>query len=394
MVLDDVQPVINETVESVERAEARRRSALSLLDDVQEIPEPPARDEVRRLVEAWAVHAQQIVPERLIASAQAVAAGVGDMLEILEHRPFATLDPAVLQALWPREVLTDLIMPTPPIPVNTLDGFGQNFFQGATLPAEMDVLPGMDQTQPRGQSAQSEAGRLVSIKGKQTMQSNMIAVSRQEYLASINEQRGDLSTYKRYLLLVASGSEIFDIQNGIRTSLIRRSLPDWVLTEIHAGRSVDVYVYDHGYSPYCFKCGRSSTKILKFYKLPRNMSNERNPEKQMIFFRNSIYAKFKITGVVTAVADNKGIYSDNMDSISLANNISIDKLANFGKMKTIYSMNVSDLTIMRRDLPRSIMLTKFEVIPVEGQKNEFILNILDLKLQHWGMFNSMGTIWI
>lgn len=235
---------------------------------------------------------------------------------------------------------------------------------------------------------QSEVEKLVTYRGSYSYTSRAISRSRNRYLTSVNEERSDISTYKKYLLISLKGTEIFKLNQGTISSLIRKNVPDWVIKQVNDGIEVEALVYVEWNSPIYFKHGSGNTVM----RLTNGIRGSIGRDPNIRILNDRYCAKFKINNVIKTVIDKNGEYSDSIKDIAELNNISIDKLRKFGKIKPIYSLGVSELTFLTDALEYYTLLTRFTVTETRNEDGElkFMLNVTEVLNRPY----NMGTIWI
>jgi hypothetical protein len=192
-----------------------------------------------------------------------------------------------------------------------------------------------------------------------TYQSRDLTRIRNKFLEYINEEREDIDTYKRYLMISVSGDEIHKISNGIQESLLRKNLPSWVMDDLKEGKKVEALAYVRWEGPTYFKYGSDGQTVLTTRK------NTRIPRfdgvNDIVVLNNSLCGILEITNVIETRVDRQGVYDKNINEISEKLNKPVNEIDKYGKIKPIYLIKTKDLTLFPEWFDMRIFMTSFTV---------------------------------
>ena len=224
--------------------------------------------------------------------------------------------------------------------------------------------------------------------------SRFLTIQRNSLLNFLNEHRTDKNSYKKYLLITLTGDEVINMHSGKMMSLVRKTIPDWVLNEIKEGREVKTFVTLDRFENYRYihyNTGNSSM-IMRYSDRSRRFTTAESANYSVL--NSMVFAKVNLSGIIKSEVDEEGIYSKEINDISKDSDIDIEKLEKFGKIKPIYLLKFNDFTLFPVNLPvdQNIFMIKFDVMTEVNDLNEIIYKLAPIKLVR-GSFKNMGVVW-
>ena len=220
--------------------------------------------------------------------------------------------------------------------------------------------------------------------------SKRLTKSRDNFLDYIKETRTNKESYKKYLILTLTGKELYDLYHKNTSALIRKRIPEAVLKDIDAGKKVEAIVFvEYDFFNLIFKFG-DSDRVLK---VTRALRKSNTSDLDIKVMSGTVCAKLNITNIIKAEVDKNGEYSSRIEWMTKVNNTTVEKLKQYGKIKPIYSLNVSGLQIFPDTIDISIFMERFRVATIHGDpENASVFQLKPEKvLQH--EFSNMGMAW-
>jgi hypothetical protein len=222
--------------------------------------------------------------------------------------------------------------------------------------------------------------------------------SRNMFLEFIGENRTDIDSYKKYLIIRVTGTEILNISNNNHNFLLKRNIPQWVIDDTKEGKRVEAILYVDRTGPNYFRHKNNVFLLRKNSQTPFNnaivyhhISNDyiSNVSTNITFLNNTICGVVDITNVIVSKINKDGTYDQNINEISKQSGKTIDELErSVGKIKPIYFINIENLKFFPTFFPTDIFMRKFNV-----KKNKEKYELIPIKLLDRFKFNVV-TVWI
>jgi hypothetical protein len=205
----------------------------------------------------------------------------------------------------------------------------------------------------------------------------------------LGEKRYGISTYKQYLFITLSGRELYDLSRNKITSIIRKNVPSWVLEKINSGIEVEAFVYVKDSHPtrYFKLSGKKELGKVRY----NFVNDDGNPHSVFRVIDGWVIpARFKIKNIISSEVDESGEYCDKIVTMAKTSGKTVEDLENFGKIKPIYSIEVSNLDIFDFVWGDFFKLMSSFTLTKDLTRNVFVLNVLKFATP----FINMGSVWL
>lgn len=201
----------------------------------------------------------------------------------------------------------------------------------------------------------------------------------------IGEERSDVDSYKKFLLITLKASEVFQISNGSVQFLLRKNIPSWVLDDIKEGKRVRAMIYAKWDRPIYFKYKEDGSFL---YLLRKNIFTSGHLD-NMLIINNTVCGTFDIKNIITSEVNRNGDYDKNIVEISKKSCQSIEEIEKQGKIKPIHLLEIENFALFPFSVYPSILMTKFSVHKIDDK-----YKLTPLKICNAYDIKNMITVWV